>query len=135
MNQENFKLLKDQVKVDLEFNQENILQKSIGISNLHRKYLDFFITEFKLYKLLKSDLDKLYKEKYHFYKHEGKYQMDSFKEIEIYVKGDDDYYKASILVDEQESIVKYLEKIVELIKNLPYSIKNYVDFTKFMNGC
>jgi hypothetical protein len=134
MNQDNFKLLKDQVAKDLNVNNDNLLSKSIEQISLHRKYLDLFITEYHCFKRLSLEFDKLYKERYHYYKFEQKYNLDSAKEIDSYTKGDDLIYNKSLELLNQEIVTKFLEKTIENIKNMGYAIKNNLEIQKFLGG-
>jgi hypothetical protein len=100
-----------------------------------RKYLDFWTDEFKAYKKLSIEFDKLYGEKYHYYQFDYSYKLDNVREIENAVKSDDDVYKKSLELADQETICKWCEKTVDIIKTAQFSIKNYLELQKWLSGC
>ena len=136
MNIEQFKLLKEKFESDLELNEDNVMEKSLKFSSLYSKCLNFYLQEVKILKTILIEKDKVYGELYHKFKFnpdkepQYNYTLDSHKELDIYVKSHDDYYKKALQYQNQELIVKYLEETLKNIDSTGYRIKNFIEFKK-----
>ena len=134
MNLVDLKNLKLKAKDHFKITPENILDKSIQLGTLFQRYSQIHNTELLKLKTLSVEKDKLYGDLYHKKKFEGSFTLDSNKEIDIYVKADDTYYKLLVKIANQEVIVDWLEQTINNINKLGFYIKNYVDIYKFKNG-
>lgn len=134
MTLEEFKKLKTVIEKDLTLTKENVLLKNIEIPKLYSKYLDIFSILLKKYKSLFRKSEILYKNKYHYYKYDFKYDLKNKSEIDLYVEGDKDYIELKKQVDESELMLKYVEKTLNNINTMSYNIKNFIEYTKFLNG-
>ena len=47
---------------------------------------------------------------------------------------DKSYVSLLSRIDDQQEIVTYLEKTIDNIKNLSFTIKNYMDWQRFLNA-
>jgi hypothetical protein len=130
MTLEQFKSLKTKVESDLDLTDSNAAEKSLKLSSLYSKYLGLYIQELKLLKTTSTEKDKLYGELYHKYKFKNDFQLDSAKEIDTYIRADDSFYNKCLEFQNQEIIVKYLEEVLQNIKNAGYAIKNHLEFVK-----
>ena len=129
-----FQLLKVEIEDSLKISKDNISEKSISVPYSHSKYINIFSREFKLFRDLSIKKDKLYGKLYHYYKFDFNYSLSSKTEIEPYINNNDEYYKLLLEMNEQEEIVKYLEKIVKVFEGLSFSIKNFIEYQKFISG-
>lgn len=111
----------------LEITKDNLGDKSIEITNLFARYYDQFIDEYKIYKDLLTDKDKMYGELYNKNRYDSKLESRTKNEIEPFIHSNEEYYQLCLRLNEQEMIVKYLEGICEAIKKLSYNIKNVID--------
>ncbi|MEM4260971.1 MAG: recombination mediator protein UvsY [Candidatus Woesearchaeota archaeon] len=134
MTLEDLEKLKKIASEDLKITEDNLAKKSLDIPILYHKYLDIFINELKQLKQLSLDKDKLYGKLYHHYKFESNYSLDTKNEIEVYVKGNDEYYIKALAYYQQEIVVKYLESILDAFTKMGFNIKNHIEFKKFLAG-
>jgi len=134
MKVEDFQKLKDVVEKELKITDENVLEKSIQLSNFYAKFLQIYSKELKILKSLYHEKDKVYGKLYHHYKFEGDFQLDTKAEVEAYIKADDTYYKIALKYSQQEIQVKFLEQVLDHINNLGFRIKNYIDLKKMSQG-
>lgn len=134
MTQEAFERLRKIVEKELVLTEENVSLLTLKIPNLHTKYLDIYVKEMKVFKLLALEKGKLYAKLYHEHKFEGVYKLDSMKEIETYCNADPEYYKKCQEYVLQEIIVKYLESTIDNIQKLNFVVKNYIEWRKFLSG-
>jgi hypothetical protein len=126
--------LKSIFEKEISINEDNVLQMSIDITKISSKYLKIFIKEIRIKKRMEIEKDQMYGKLYHKYKHEFKFQMDSSKEIDTYVRSDDSYYNKCLELSNQEVITEFLEKALDIINRAGFSVKNYIDLMKLRSG-
>ncbi|MFW6311151.1 MAG: recombination mediator protein UvsY [Nanoarchaeota archaeon] len=134
MNLEEFKALRNEVVNSVKIDEDKIDHIITKIPLLHSKYLRLYSTEFHKLKLLQIKIDKLYGDLYHYYRYEYDYSMDKKYEIETYINKDERYIKLRKGFAFQDTVVKFLENTIKTIKELNYTIKNYIDWKKLLAG-
>lgn len=134
MTIEEVQKLKKISEEQLVLNEDNVINKSLNFPLLHNQYIQIYFKEVKLLKTIKADLDKLYGELYHKFKFSNDFNIDGLKEIDIYIRADQSYYNKLLEFNQEETVVKYLEMIIDNVKNAGYAVKNYIDLYKFKNG-
>jgi hypothetical protein len=134
MNIDQFKLLKSNTETEINVTEDNISEKSIKFASIYNKYLSLYIQELRILKKLTLDKDKIYGELYNKFKFNNNFQLDTNKEIDVYVRADDKYYNVSLDLQNQEMVVKYLEEVLQNINNTGYRIKNYIELQKLKQG-
>ena len=134
MTMEDYNRLKTIVDAELTLTQDNVLQKSLNIPFLYHKYLDIFINETREYKTLKQKVKKKYSDVYADVKFKGNFQLDSKAEVEVFIAKDDVYMDLKHEADMQETVVQYLELLLDTISKMSFHIKNFVDIAKFKSG-
>jgi uncharacterized protein related to proFAR isomerase len=134
LNEKTFKKLQQKVVKDLDFNDENVLEKSTRIPTFYQRYLELYIDEIRKLKKVSISLDTKYGELYKYYKYEDNHTWDNKAEIVSQINTNEDY---NVLKQEQikrEFVVKYLEEVLDNIKRMSFSIKNFIDLKKFNAG-
>ena len=106
---------------------DNLYTKSIEMINAFPRYYDKYIMEYKAYRDLISDKDKLYGELYNKYRFNSNKELKTKSEVEPFVLSDESYYQLCLRVNEYELGVKYLEGVCDAIKRLSYNVKNIID--------
>lgn len=134
MNDETFNTLKIEVDTDLELNKNNIIEKNLLIPKLYNKYLNIYNKELKLYKDYLLLKDKTYGELFHYYKFDYHIKLDKKTDIDPYINNDIKFNKICYKLNNQEIYIKWIEKILDNIKQMGYSIKNFIEYQKFLNG-
>lgn len=134
MKLESFRKLKQKVEDELRLTDENIMAKSIQLSNFANKIRGLYSKEFHILRNKAAEKDKVYGELYHKYKYNYEYQLETKGEVEAYIRADDVYYKVALEYAQQEMQVKYLEETMTHINNMGFRIKNYIDLQKMKLG-
>jgi len=134
MTEKEFQKLQENINNDLNLTKSNILEKSIEIPKLYTKYLNIYNKELRIFKEYSLLKDNTYGKLYHYYKFEGEFKLDKKTEIEPYIKSNEKYLKICYKLNNIEIYCKHLEKILESIKQMGYSIKNFIEYKKFLSG-
>ena len=134
MTENTFEKLKEQVQKDLHFDESNILSKMLTIPKLMIRYNLIFQKQLEHYKLLLVKKDETYGKLYEKYKYSGKYTLSTKGEVEAFVFSNDEWIELSRNIVSQESYLKFVENILTDIKQLNYTIKNFVEYKKFLEG-
>ena len=135
--------LQKQVDVDLKLDDTELDLESIRTPQLHNKYLKLFTKHSLQLKKAKDDYDGLYKEKWEYYT--GKASPDTYREkpfdikvlradIGIYIDSDTDLQQLSQKVAYTKQIADYLERILREINNRNWTIRNTIEWKKFLHG-
>jgi len=133
MDRKTFDELKNHTNTKFEFNRENILEKSMSLFSSYSYYHDLFIEELKILKTMKHDRDKLYGILYADLRR-GPLDMRHKTEIEPHIFSNENYYRMSLKITDQETIVKYLEDVLDFIKKSSFHISNIVSLIKMERG-
>ena len=134
MTWEEYIKLKRCAEEDLDVNENNALEKSLKVPYIYHKYLDVFITETKEYKNLNKQVITKYSELYKKFKYQGDFQLDSKAEVEVFINGENAYLELKHRANIQETIVQYLENLVDRIGRMSFDIKNFIEYSKFLAG-
>ena len=134
MTQVDFQKLKLFFENELKITEQNIMEKSIQLSNFYSKTLQIYSKELRILKMKKVEMDKTFGELYHKYKFKYDFQLDTKAEVETYIKSDDIYYKLALEYAQQEVQVNFLEQTLGQINNMGYRIKNFIDLKKISQG-
>lgn len=134
MDDKTFNRLKQLAEKEIQFNEETALEMSTRVPNLYQKYLDIYVSELREYKIVTANMEKLHGELYKKLKYKDQYEWANKGEIETQINCEPNYHAMRVKANEQEYIVKYLEGVLDNIKRLSFSIKNYVDIQKFRAG-
>jgi len=126
-------ILKKKAGFDLTITEKNALQKTLEIPNLYSFYLSYFIKESMDLKKMKVNLEKLYGEKFKYYREDYSRELNK-GEIEFYIDADKEYHERNQEYQFQELVCKYLEEITQRMKSLSFDLKNYVDLRLFLGG-
>tara|TARA_R100000152_G_C6764277_1_gene188831 strand:+ start:590 stop:991 length:402 start_codon:yes stop_codon:yes gene_type:complete len=116
---------------------EDLNEESRRIPSLHAKWLE----KFHRYKLLKNraqyTFQKLYKEKYHYLMGRDEECPDikiMKNEVPIYLNADEELTEAQARLDLFDTYEKCLEKILNMINNRSFQVKNAIEWKKFESG-
>lgn len=131
---------------DGEIDRTNISKAASNIPKLQNKYLKWYTEESMILSKIKSDYKILCKLKTEYYN--GTMDSDDLKkynwkpqplkilrqDIPMHIEADPDVVNASLKIGVQELVVEYLESIVKHISNRNFTIKNIIDYEKFISG-
>lgn len=133
--------------LDCQIDDDHLDRESVTTPKLHSKYLNFLIA----YKLkttkMKADYNTLRQQKFRYYRGElsrdeltdlGWAQWQGIKplknEMEEFLGGDRDLNTMEIKVQYLQSIVEFLESIMNQIKARDWQIRNSIEWKKFISG-
>ena len=90
--------------------------------------------EVDILKSLQIKKDSLYAKFYKEYKEDYHRELDNKHEYNTYINTKSEYEKICIDVARQEIITKYLEETVDNIKKMNFSVKNWIELKKYLEG-
>lgn len=134
MKIEDYNRLRTIAKRDLELNEKNFQSISLKIPSLYHKYLSIYTTQLKHVKNLIGKKEALFGELYDHFRFHYEYKLDKRSEIEPFINNHSKYIELCKQLNEQECIAKFFENILSQLKSIPFTIKNYIEFRKFMQG-
>jgi hypothetical protein len=135
--------LYNEIERDLKIDDTELDLESIRTPQLHNKYLKLYTTHSLQLKRLQDEYKVLYKEKWEYYT--GKASPDTYREkpfdikvlradIGIYIDSDTDLQQLSQKVAYTKQIADYLERILREINNRNWTIRNTIEWKKFLHG-
>ncbi len=121
-------------------------QSSLDIAKIEGKYLAFIARERLILKKYKMDFADLKKAKLEWYKGIIDYQEQQDRgwpaqplkilntDLPIYMDADKEIVALILKIGVQEEKVSYLDQVIKTLKNRHWTIRNYIEDTKFKNG-
>ena len=135
--------LYNEIERDLKIDDTELDLESIRTPQLHNKYLKLYTTHSLQLKRLQDEYKVLYRVKWEYYT--GKASPETYKEkpfdikvlradIGIYIDADVDLQQLSQKVTYTKQITDYLERILREINNRNWTIRNTIEWKKFLHG-
>ena len=139
----NFDELYIEVDRDIKIDDTELDLESIRTPQIHNKYLKIFTKHSLQYKKLQDDYKVLYRVKWEYYT--GKAPPEVYAEnpfelkvlrtdIGIYMEADKDLQQLGQRMAYTKQIVEYLERILREINNRNWTIRNTIEWKKFLHG-
>lgn len=128
---------------DCKMDPEILDVESIKIPQIHNKYLKY-LSDLRLLKLKREqELKLLIKEKHLYYS--GKADPEVYKEkpfqtlvlkqdLPMYIESDQEYQVLYSKLKYYEEMILFVEKVLSMINNRGYHIKNAIEWQRFMQG-
>ena len=135
--------LQDQVDRDLKIDDTELDMESIRTPQLHNKYLKLYTKYSLQLKKAQDDYKTLYRWKWEYYT--GKAPPDVYQEqpfdlkvlktdVSMYLDSDKDVQELGQKEAYLQVIVTYLEKVLREINNRNWTIRNTIEWKKFIHG-
>ena len=135
--------LYNEIERDLKIDDTELDLESIRTPQLHNKYLKIYTTHSLQLKRLQDEYKILYRMKWEYYT--GKSSPEIYKQkpfdikvlksdIGIYIDADADLQQLSQKVAYTKQITDYLERILREINNRNWTIRNTIEWKKFLHG-
>jgi hypothetical protein len=132
-----------EVERDIKIDDTELDLESIRTPQIHNKYLKIFTKHSLQYKKLQDDYKVLYREKWEYYT--GKAPPEVYAEnpfelkvlrtdVGIYMEADKDLQQLGQRMAYTKQIVEYLERILREINNRNWTIRNTIEWKKFLHG-
>ena len=132
-----------EVERDIKIDDTELDLESIRTPQLHNKYLKLFTKHSLQYKKLQDDFKVLYRVKWEYYTgkaspkvyEENPFELKVLKaDIGIYMEADKDLQQLGQRMAYAKQIVEYLERILREINNRNWTIRNTIEWKKFLHG-
>ena len=135
--------LQKEVDRDIKIDDTELDLESIRTPQLHNKYLKYY-TEYSLrLRQVKDEYKYLRREKWEYYTGKAQpivYEQNPFdlkilkSDVYIYLEADRDLQEVGQKEAYLETVVSYLEKILREITNRNWTIRNTIEWKKFLHG-
>ena len=135
--------LENLADVDLKINDIELDIESLKIPQLHNKYSKFHNQFINLLKKAEQNRDILIRERWEYYTGKASpsvYQAQPFnlkilrQDVDKYIDSDEDIIKLKQKSDYLNTVVDFLDRTVRQISNRTFTIKNAIDWKKFISG-
>ena len=139
--------LLDMWDTDSRIDEDHLDKESVSSSKLHSKYVRFLMQHKMKMAALTVEYNNLRQKKFRWYRGElskeeiqqqGWNQWQGIKplknEMEEFLTGDSDLNKVNIKIEYIKCIVEALESILQQIRGRDWSIRNAIEFKKFISG-
>jgi len=125
---------------------DNLDYESVRTPQLYNKYLKLYNAEYALYRNINRQYKTLYKVTWEYYTGKIsqedmiKYNLQPFNlkilknDIDIYIESDNNLCNLKERVDFQKQKCNYIESVLKEISRRSFTIKNALDYKKFING-
>ena len=139
----NIEELYDEVEKDLKIDDTELDLESIRTPQLHNKYLKLYTKHSLQLKRLQDEYKVLYRLMWEYYTGKSVPEVYAAKpfdlkilkaDIRIYLDSDSELQQLSQKVAYAKEITNYLEKILREINNRNWTIRNTIEWKKFIHG-
>lgn len=138
-----FDELQQMVDVDLKIDDTELDIESIKTPQIHNKYLKFY-TQFCLQlKKVRDERKSLYRDKWEYYT--GKSPPEVYQEkpfdlkilkadVSMYIEADSEYQEIGQKEEYIKQMVEYTERVLKEINTRNWTIRNTIEWKKFLHG-
>lgn len=139
----NINQIEEMWKEDSQIDPDNLHLESLKIPNLHSKYYEIYNNISLLKKLEENKYSELQKDKWLYYS--GKADPEVYKQfpfdyrvlkadLDKFLNSDSELIKSKTKIDYYQLMIKFLESILKNIENRNFTIRNSIEFMKFIGG-
>jgi hypothetical protein len=132
LNQEFLDMVDEDLKIP--YLEQELIETCRNSPNIIQKYLEHLFSAKRESEILDRELNILYTKLYKKYRYgiitsgeRPAIRVDTAKDADILITGEEDYIKLMKKCGKQKIIVEYLEKIVQNFKDRQYQIKNIIE--------
>jgi len=134
MTIEDLNKLKPIMEKKLKFTDDNISEKLLNFPYLFHEILDLYLKEKRELDKLDQKKKRIYQQKYDHFKFKGNFRLDSAKEIEVYINGDEEYDAVCLEYNLQEVVCTYFVEILDMLKKSTFTMNSYIKMREFLAG-
>ena len=138
-----FDELQDMADVDLKIDDTELDLESIRTPQVHNKYLKIYTKSCLQLKQVRDERKVFYRNKWEYYTGKAApevYQAKPFDlkilktDVGIYIDSDPEYQEIGQKVAYIEKMVDYTERVLREINNRNWTIRNTIEWKKFLHG-
>ena len=139
----NIEELYDEIEKDLKIDDTELDLESIRTPQLHNKYLKLYTKHSLQLKKLQDDYKVMYRLKWEYYTGKAPSEIYASKpfdlkilkaDIGIYLEADGELQQLGQRIAYTKEITNYLEKILRENNNRNWTIRNTIEWKKFIHG-
>ena len=119
---------------DQKIDENDIGTECSKVSQLHAKYWELYLKEYKKSKAFEYKLYYERSQKYDYYKNDSPELLSTKDELTRKVDADPFICEQKILFAEQESKVALIEDIIKIVNNRSYLLNTMVSWQKLQRG-
>ena len=132
---------------DCSIDEDHLDRESVTTAKLHSKYLRMLIQHKMKIAALQAEYNNLRQRKFRYYR--GEMSRDELKEngwdqwqgvkplkneLDQFLQGDSDLIKITLKIEYIKVMIEALESIMKQISSRDWSIRNAIEFKKFLAG-
>lgn len=102
--------------------------------NIHNKILRAWTDEQHTLNILETKVNKLFGEKYHYYRYEYDVNLGSKDVAIFYVKKDEEYLKELKKFNTQKVLVETIERWMKKAERMNFEVKSAIEVIKYLDG-
>ena len=119
---------------DLKFDVAQFREYAHGLGLKRIKWARYLFEEESLLSIAEDKLRELYREKFHFYMYKYDEVKLEKKNVEIYIKGDQEYRNAEQVVSKQNFKMKFVNEILNSIDKQSFACSNILKHMMWQSG-
>lgn len=124
----------EDIEEKLTIKQHNIDKKVFEAPNIQNDLLRQYMKEKTKLIKLEAEHNRLFGQKFHYYRYESDIRCEN-KDVAIYyVKKDEEYIEKFIQYEKQKVLCETLERYLKRASQITYDIKNILEYLKYING-
>jgi hypothetical protein len=109
-----------------EVNRENIQEETMANIGKYQRWIDRLYQEKKVFNTIKQKKNQMEGELYHYYKFNCDFNIKTEAAISKYISANKCYIALSELMDNQKSLIEFVEGLVQNLHNRNFAIKNVI---------
>jgi len=134
MTLDELKTLKLWVAKETKLDEDNVMAMALKIPNAQTRLLNKYSHEKQILTEMKNNLNVIYRDVYTQMRFHTDYNLSSKTDLQVFASAEEKYHKAKMACDNQEIAVEYIQKAMDGIVKMGYSIKAYIELLKIKNG-
>jgi hypothetical protein len=130
---EKFKSLKQEAENDCSFDKKQ-MDKHFNNTYTTMKWINKKQEWNDVYRIYEQKRKEKFRALWEYYSTEADLKISTKEEKFLFIESDIQYYEYQMLTDSVKEILKYIDSVIECLKNKNYEIQRYIQWHMFMNG-
>jgi len=107
---------------------------SRNVPSVHAEFIRLSYDEALRQQELKAEWDKLYRDKYEYYRYNYKYVFNNKAECDVFINGDEDIIAFKKKLNKSKIIMDHLEQLTKMLEKISFNIRNALEAKKMEGG-
>ena len=113
--------------------QPDISGYALRLGSLRAKWAKYLYLEEKEESSKEQDLDKVFIDRFRYYLYDSPYTIDK-KDIQFYIRGDEEYTGVSEILKEQKAKVKFISNVLEALNGQSFYLNTAMKHILWKSG-